>query len=103
MRTEIWVNIILWTSLTCAAVFFMAGVVGTRTQKCSQRLCIVFGMAVLGFATGFTQGGVSAALMAALYNAVPYVMGIDSAAGLGMGQAIIILYFHLGRGDFVHR
>jgi hypothetical protein len=30
-------------------------------------------------------------------------IGIDIAAGLGIGQAVVIVYFHLGRADFIHR
>lgn len=53
---------------------------------------------------GETPVGLGAgALIAAMYRAVPYDVGIDAAAGLGIGQALIIIYFHLGRGDFVHR
>ena len=42
-------------------------------------------------------------MVALIYVSIPYTVGIDTVAGLGIGQAIIIIYFHLGRGDFVHR
>ena len=40
-----------------------------------------------------------AMLLSGIYVSIPYRIGTDIAAGLGLGQAIIITYFHLGR-DF---
>ena len=42
-------------------------------------------------------------LLSCRLAAIPYPVGIDIAAGLGIGHAICITYFHLGRADFIHR
>jgi hypothetical protein len=60
-------------------------------------------MMALGAVLGFLDGALPAALIAALYHSIPYAIGIDVAGGIGIGQALIITYFHLGRADFIHR
>jgi hypothetical protein len=105
---DIWINLIIWCMITVAAVFFAASVHGVRvtSDKNTNKfgaigitlLSLVFG----GF-IGFIQGTIPAALIAAIAVSIPYSVGIDIAAGLGIGQAIIIVYFHLGRADFIHR
>jgi hypothetical protein len=44
-----------------------------------------------------------AALIAAIYTSIPFSIGLDVAAGIGIGSALVIVYFHLGRGDFIHK
>lgn len=61
------------------------------------------GSTIIGAAFGFVQVAITSALIAAIYMSVPYAIGVDTAAGLGIGQAIVFIYFHLGRSDFIHR
>lgn len=42
-------------------------------------------------------------MVAAIYMSVPYSIGIENAAALGMGQAFIISYLHKGNAAFIHR
>eukprot|EP00472_Partenskyella_glossopodia_P003793 CAMPEP_0197525436 /NCGR_PEP_ID=MMETSP1318-20131121/12093_1 /TAXON_ID=552666 /ORGANISM="Partenskyella glossopodia, Strain RCC365" /LENGTH=111 /DNA_ID=CAMNT_0043078857 /DNA_START=459 /DNA_END=790 /DNA_ORIENTATION=+ len=43
-----------------------------------------------------------AALIAGLYRSIPYSPGVDIATGLGVGQAIVILYMDMGGAVFIH-
>jgi len=90
----------------CAAAFFSAGIVAIRVAEVRNvyKLSWLPLLTTLwGAGVGFMQGTLTACLIAAMYSAVPYTIGIDVAAGLGIGQAIIICYFHLGRADFIHK
>jgi hypothetical protein len=104
---DAWLDMTIWTMLGVGLTFFGAGIQACRVhvQKTSKVLWIVIPLsaAILGVAIGFLQGTVSAALVAAISMAIPYPLGLDIAAGLGFSQAIIIVYFHLGRADFIHR
>ena len=37
-----------------------------------------------------------------IYASIDYSIGTDVAVGLGIGQAVILIYFNLGRGSFVY-
>lgn len=101
---EIWLHVICWT-MACVGTFFLgAGVIGVA--KSGSRLSLILIpllWATLGLFVGMAEGGLSSLLVAAIYNSVPYAVGIDTAAGIGVGQGLLMVYFHLGRGDFVHR
>jgi hypothetical protein len=102
----VWVAIILWTMVFCAFAFLGAGVLAIRVNFAKSRWLwawLPFATLFTGASVGFTHGALSAALIAAASISIPYPVGIDIAAGLGIGQAICILYFHLGRADFIHR
>lgn len=101
---ELWVHLTLWTMVGTAFCFFIAGVWMCRVAQTKHLwFWVPIGSVILGGCVGFFQGAISAALIAAIYMSVPYYVGVDGAAGLGVGQAIIITYFQLGRGDFIHR
>lgn len=104
LLAEIWIQLTIWTMMGVGIVFFGAGIVACRVGKTRFKwtwlpLC----MLVLGVSVGFMQGALSSALIAALYTSIPYSIGLDIAAGMGIGQAIIIVYLQLGRADFIHR
>jgi hypothetical protein len=95
----------MWTVIGTAASFFFAGLRASSVGSKRRVKVLVFPIAglVFGAGVGIVQGSVTAALMAAMYVSIPYSIGIDIAAGLGLGQALVIVYFHLGRADFIHR
>jgi hypothetical protein len=107
--SEIWLNLVIWTMISTAAVFGGAAVYGVRVNSDRKTtpgygmMLVILSSILFGGFIGFLQGCLSAALIAAISVSIPYPVGIDIAAGLGMGQAIIIIYFHLGRADFIHR
>lgn len=103
--SEIWIAITTWTMMGTAAVFFIAGSIACRVGNDNFIKMIYFPLLAMAFGAfvGFIQGGLSAVLIALIYTSIPYSVGIDIAAGLGMGQAVVIVYFHLGRADFIHR
>ena len=102
---DVWIDIILWTMVFVAIAFLCASFVAIRVNKSVRYLWLWLPPAMLiwGGYIGFVHGAVSAVLIAAASIAIPYPVGIDIAAGLGIGQAICIIYFHLGRADFIHR
>eukprot|EP00470_Lotharella_oceanica_P004008 CAMPEP_0170175270 /NCGR_PEP_ID=MMETSP0040_2-20121228/8368_1 /TAXON_ID=641309 /ORGANISM="Lotharella oceanica, Strain CCMP622" /LENGTH=76 /DNA_ID=CAMNT_0010417191 /DNA_START=576 /DNA_END=806 /DNA_ORIENTATION=+ len=51
---------------------------------------------------GFIHGAPMSAMIAAIYTSIPYDIGSDIATGIGISQAIVILYMHIGRAKFVH-
>ncbi len=86
--------------------FFVAGVVAVRMGDVAtgyKWMWLPLAMLCLGAVIGFIDGAFPAALIAAIYQSIPYAIGIDVAGGIGIGQAMIITYFQLGRADFIHR
>lgn len=57
---------------------------------------------VIGGFIGFIHGCVPAALIGFVYRSIPFDLTLDVAAGLGIGQAIAIIYVQLGRVDFIN-
>jgi hypothetical protein len=102
---DVWIDIMLWTMVFTSFAFVGASVVAIRANKSIRYLWLWLPpvLAIFGAGVGFMHGTVSAALIAAASISIPYPVGIDIAAGLGIGQAICIVYFHLGRADFIHR
>jgi hypothetical protein len=100
--SEIWLHLTIWTVTGTSLAFFIAGVWMARLNKTfHQWLWLPLLLLVTGFAVGLVQGSLSAVLIAGIYVSVPYSIGIDVAAGLGVGQALVIIYLHLGRASFV--
>lgn len=102
---DVWIDIMLWTMVFTSFAFVGASFVAIRANKSIRYLWLWLPpvLAAFGAGVGFMHGTVSAALIAAASISIPYPVGIDIAAGLGIGQAICIIYFHLGRADFIHR
>jgi hypothetical protein len=100
----LWTHLIIWTMLGCALGFFGAGVLSCRVNQMGHHkwLWIPWLMLLFGAAVGFVEGCIIAAIVAAMYSSIAYEVGLDVATGLGLGQATIIMYCHLGRADFVH-
>lgn len=104
---DIWLHIICWTMACVGSFFFAAGIMAGKSVAANKggivAILVPLLAALLGVAVGMAEGGLSSLLIAAIYNSVPYEVGIDTAAGIGIGQGLLMVYFHLGRADFVHR
>lgn len=95
---EIWLAIMAWTITTCSVVFLVGGVkLCTVLEGTLVWLFAPIGFALLGAFIGLVEGALITALIAGLYTSIPHQLGLDVSCGLGIGQAIIIVYFHLGR------
>ena len=106
--SSIFITIITWTTVATAIMFFGASVYALRTLTNKQTpwytyIIVPAVASVWGGGLGFIQSAISSALIGATAVSINQSVGIDIAAGLGLGQAIIIIYFHLGRADFIHR
>jgi len=102
--TDIWLHLTLWATATACVIFFLAGLWAARVAK--TRLAWVWApisYILVGGIACFVQASIVAALVAAIYRAIPYSAGLDTTSGLGVGIGIIFVYFHLGRSDFIHR
>lgn len=69
----------------------------------SQWLWLPIVTTAIGGIFGFVQVSIVSALIAQVLVSVPYTIGIDIAAGVGIAQGLIFLYFHMGRAEFIHR
>ena len=100
---DIWDVITRFTVLGCAAAYFVAGVMACRVintkPKALKFLCIPPISALIGGAAGFFLGAPTAFLVASIYSSIPTSVGKDYASALGVAQAALIIYFHLGRGE----
>eukprot|EP00474_Spongospora_subterranea_P008345 CRZ08803.1 hypothetical protein [Spongospora subterranea] len=96
---ELWTHITLWTVAGVGTVYLCAGIWAccVISKPLTLYLWVPLLSAFIGALLGFASGGLSALLIAAIYVSIPYSIGIDVAAGLGIGQAAVITYFHLGR------
>ena len=101
---ELWLHLICWSMFGCGLGFFAAGVLSCRVTKMGNHkwLWVPPSMLVLGAAVGFVEGAIFSAIISAMYTSIGEEVGLDVATGLGLGQAIIIMYAHLGRADFMH-
>ena len=95
--SELWSYITLYTVAGCAAVYFGAGVRACRVleyrrSRWSTYIWVPLATASLGAVLGFISGALSALVLSALYVSIPYAIGTDVAAGLGIGQAAIVTY-----------
>lgn len=117
---DAWSAITVWTIMTTALVFLCAGIYALHLNmrykpedsairvkhKSTQFLSLLWIPAlacIVGAGIGFSQGTISAAMISLIAQTIPYQVGIDIAAGLGISQGIVICYFHMGRADFIHR
>lgn len=100
---DLWTHLVAWTMMGCAIAFGWAGVRACRvtTGYNHKWLWLPLTMMVIGSLVGFFEGAFVAALLSAMYMSIPYPVGVDVATGLGLGQAMIIIYCHLGRADFI--
>ncbi|CEO96143.1 putative transmembrane protein 170 [Plasmodiophora brassicae] len=96
---EMWTHIIAWTVSTVAAIYWCAGVLACRVLARPRTLYIWVPIlsATLGATLAFLTASLTTVMMVAVYVSIPYSIGVDIAGGLGVGQAVIICYFHLGR------
>eukprot|EP00465_Bigelowiella_longifila_P010403 CAMPEP_0185266030 /NCGR_PEP_ID=MMETSP1359-20130426/29683_1 /TAXON_ID=552665 /ORGANISM="Bigelowiella longifila, Strain CCMP242" /LENGTH=180 /DNA_ID=CAMNT_0027855633 /DNA_START=130 /DNA_END=669 /DNA_ORIENTATION=- len=104
---DIFTFLITWTVTTVALAFTLAGtriaiVQGCKCTPSSPILLIPLLMCILGIGVGLWQGALTACMIAALYRSIPYSPGVDITTGLGIGQAIVILYIQLGGAVFIH-
>mmetsp|Transcript_25628 Transcript_25628/g.35682 ORF Transcript_25628/g.35682 Transcript_25628/m.35682 type:complete len:191 (-) Transcript_25628:109-681(-) len=104
---DIFAFLTAWTVTIVAIWFFMAGLLVTHNNgwictTTAPTLLIPFAYCALGIAVGLYDGVPMAAIIAALYRAVPYSPGVDIATGLGIAQAIVIIYLHMGGAVFIH-
>ena len=103
--SELWNTMILFTLVGNYIAFYCAGIIACRVMNKSYMtyiyIPILFGL--VGVILGFCCGAFTAALIAAVYISVPYSLPYSVVIGLGIGQSIIIIYFHLGRAEFVHQ
>ena len=99
---EIWTFITTFTVLGCAVAYFVAGLVACRVvrqRRNAQYLWLPLVTSLAGGVIGFTNGCITAVLIAGLYVSIPYAISSDVAAALGLAQSALIIYFHLGRGE----
>jgi len=101
---DIWLYLTLWATAVVGITFFVAGLWGSFISKSFTRwLWLPITASVIGMIFGFVQAAVISALIARVMVSVPYTLGIDLAAGIGIAQGLIFLYFHMGRAEFIHR
>ena len=96
---NMWRYITGFTVIGCAFAYFVAGLVACwALRRARALLWVPLLAAVAGGVVGLFTGGLSALLIAKIYDAIPYSLGTDVAACLGLAQAVLIIYFNLGRG-----
>ena len=96
---DLWRYITGFTVIGTAFFYFMAGLVACwALHKTRALLWLPLLAAVVGGIVGLFTGGLSALLIAKIYDSIPYSLGTDVAACLGVAQAVLIIYFNLGRG-----
>ena len=102
---ELWITIVLYTIVGTAGAFYVAGCWGCRVLNKSAFLYVWLPLvtAVIGACLGFLCGVITALFIAATYTAIPYDVPLSIAIGLGLSQALLIVYFYLGRADFVYQ
>ena len=64
---------------------------------------IPFGLMILGMAISSIPSFLSASIVAALYIKIPYTISLDYGVALGAGQALIFVYIHWGKMQFLHK
>lgn len=94
-----WQFVTGFTVIGCSFAYFVAGLVACWSLRRPRALLwLPLLAAIVGGSVGLVTGGLSAALIAKIYDAIPYSLGTDVAACLGLAQAVLIVYFNLGRG-----
>jgi len=101
---DLWVTIILSCMAGCGTFFFFSGILQARLWPGNKKhvwIYLPIANLIMGAAIGFIYCSVCAAAIAALYVSAFYEIGIDTAAGIGIAMAIMIVYFHMGKADFI--
>lgn len=101
----LWAIITLFTMAGTSFAFYVSGFLACRVLKkeLKEYIYIPILFAIVGVFLGFFCGAATAVFISAVYRSIPYSVPTMIAIGLGLGQAVIIIYFHLGRADFVHQ
>jgi hypothetical protein len=101
---QLWTEITFWCVIGTGTVYLCAGVLFVRalTRRSVHYMWIPAVSCILGGIIGIFSGGIASLVLAAIYVSVPYAIGADTAFGLGIGLALLITYFQIGRADFSH-
>lgn len=103
---QLWQLITTYTCYTCGLVYGIGGfILAYRMNKFKVSRPYSFGYVILitlaslvvGAVIGFMTGALPAALISQIYAAIPHNLQPEAAISLGVAQAIIIIYFDLGR------
>ncbi|GAB5368394.1 hypothetical protein AAMO2058_001315500 [Amorphochlora amoebiformis] len=101
--SEIWTFVTIWAVTVVGIVYF---IMFCRVPYVDifklKGLWIPWVAMTWGIIVGFIHGAPIAAVIAGLYTTIPYAIGSDVATSIGIAEAIVIIYFHWGRGLFVH-
>lgn len=96
---DMWYHITVVTCMGSALAYFVAGCMACRVIKTKTTylwLPLVFTM--VGSLFAFAVSSASSYMIAAVYLSIPYSIDRDVAIGLGLAQAALLTYAHLGRG-----
>eukprot|EP01084_Bolivina_argentea_P182907 315689_1 len=102
------------TILTVGICYGIAGIIAYRSLKKFQQKrpnkpwkkkmkFIPFGFMLLGMLISAIPSFLSASIVAALYDRIPYAISLDYGCALGAGQALIFVYIHWGKMQFLHK
>ena len=101
------------TILTVGIFYGIAGIVAYRALNKFQMgrpnrwkkkmRCIPFGFMLLGIIISAVPSFLSASIIAALYVKIPYAISLDYGIAFGFGQALIFVYIHWGKMQFLHK
>mmetsp|Transcript_26977 Transcript_26977/g.93661 ORF Transcript_26977/g.93661 Transcript_26977/m.93661 type:complete len:312 (-) Transcript_26977:214-1149(-) len=95
---EVWAYVTACTCIGCAIAYFVAGCMASRILGKWTFLWLPLVFTMLGTIFAFCVGSISAYFLAGVYFSIPYFIDRDVAIGLGVAQAALITYAHLGRG-----
>ena len=101
------------TILTVGICYLIAGIIAYRALKKFQEgrpiewkkkmKLIPFGFFMSGIIISAVPSFLSASIVAALYVRIPYAISLDYGIALGAGQALIFVYIHWGKMQFLHK
>lgn len=101
------------TIMTVGICYLIAGIIAYRALKKFQgkrpiewenkMKFIPFGFMLLGIIISSVPSFLSASIIAALYVRIPYAISLDYGIALGAGQALIFVYIHWGKMQFLHK
>eukprot|EP01083_Nonionella_stella_P076837 209546_1 len=111
---EIFWVISISTILTVGICYLIAGIIAYRALKKFQQSTgkntwknkmklMPFGFLLLGILISSVPSFLSASIIAALYVHIPYAISLDYGCALGVGQALIFVYIHWGKMQFLHK
>merc|ERR1712154_274615 len=109
---EIFWCISVSTIVTVGICYLIAGIIAYRalnkfdgrplTWKNKMKF-VPFGFMLLGMLISAIPSFLSASIIAALYVKIPYAISLDYGIALGAGQALIFVYIHWGKMQFLHK